>query len=282
MPLRHLTSINRHNRHRLLLLIGVHALWGVGAAALSYTARLFDSHTPGWSAAFLLVQLLAATQLLIPLLQLQEEERSRGFYLFWGIVLGVGIWLANLAPVPQLLTPLADALKSALLLLTAALVGATLARYVNRLWEILPLALAMALADFLSWFAGPTANFAQQIETWYREPIGPPPAIDMVLVKMAFPGSANLLPVFGISDWIMVVFFACVAQRFQINNNLLRLKSTANNRVPYLPLSAAALLAVILFAQLSGHFIPALPLIAAIILCGYGLRWLLLKSAGKS
>ncbi len=35
------------------------------------------------------------------------------------------------------------------------------------------------------------------------------PLIDMVLVKFAhYPGATGLVPVFGVSDWIMVVFAA--------------------------------------------------------------------------
>ena len=43
----------------------------------------------------------------------------------------------------------------------------------------------------------------------------------MILIKLALSGQAALAPVFGFSDWIMVVFFAQVAHHHGVNDNLL-------------------------------------------------------------
>ena len=100
----------------------------------------------------------------------------------------------------------------------------------------------------------------------------------MILVKLALPSNSLLAPVFGISDWIMVVFFALVANRHAVNDNLL---GTAGETLAerqhfgrYLPVSVVALLLAIILAQTTGLFIPALPLIALIMLSWYGLRYL--------
>lgn len=165
-------------------------------------------------------------------------------------------------------------------MLIATLIGAALARYVHRLWEIIPIGIAMALADFASWMFGPTANFSKDLQQYYQNPVGPPPFIDMVLIKFAVPGSRNLLPVFGISDWIMVVFFIIVATRFGINDNLIGASGETLARQRkfgrYLPVSVVALFFTLSLAQISGTFIPALPLIALTMFTWYAIRqiWL--------
>jgi len=210
---------------------------------------------------------------------LQEEKRSRGFYLFWGATLLLSIWLINQLPTSTLQQPL-TAIKSGLLMLVATLIGAALARYVHRLWEIIPIGIAMALADLASWMFGPTANFTKELQQYYQDPVGPPPFIDMVLIKFAVPGSRNLMPVFGLSDWIMVVFFIIVATRFGINDNLIGAsgKSLALQKKfgRYLPVSVVALFVALSLAQISGIFIPALPLIALIMFLWYAIHriWL--------
>jgi len=165
-------------------------------------------------------------------------------------------------------------------MLVATLIGTALARYVHRLWEIIPIGIAMTLADLASWMFGPTASFTKQLQQYYQNPVGPPPFIDMVLIKLAVPGSKNLMPAFGISDWIMVVFFIIVATRFGINDNLIGAagESLARQRKfgRYLPVSAVALFFALSLAQISGIFIPALPLIALIMFLWYAIRqiWL--------
>lgn len=225
------------------------------------------------------LQLYAAAQLLLPALRLLPEDRGRGFYLFWGGTLALSVWLLNQVPAVGVRELPLAAIKSGWLLLIATLIGAVLARYVRRLWEILPICIMMTLADFFSWFVGPTAGFAKQLQQYYLKPEGAPPLIDMVLIKLALPGASGLVPVFGISDWIMVVFFALVAARFHVNDNLLGSSAEALARQGrigrYLPVSVAALFGVTQLAQLSGLFIPALPLIALILLLWYAGRYLL-------
>jgi len=266
------------NRRQILLLTLSHLLWSCAVFGLWSMGSLFDAPSAWLAAVFMAVQLYAAAQLLLPALLLSPEERRRGFYLFWGVGLALCIWLMNqLTPDGVWLTLLA-VIKSGLLLLVATLVGAALARYVKRLWEIVPICIMMTLADFSSWLIGPTADFTQQIKQYYLQPEGAPPLIDMVLIKLVFPGSNILLPVFGISDWIMVVFFAILAARFGVNDNLAgRSGSTLaqQGRIGgYLPVSVAALFGVTQLAQGTGLFIPALPLIALVMLLWYAGRYL--------
>lgn len=277
----HPFSFSIPNRRLLLLLIASHLLWSCALFGLWSTGQLLEA-VPAWVAAgFVALQLYAAAQLLLPVLLLHPEERNRGFYLFWGMTLAASVWSINQLTPGGDWQPLLAVLKSGLLLLVATLIGAAMARYVNRLWELVPVCVVMTLADFASWFFGPTALFTDQIRSYYLAPEGPPPLIDMLLIKLVFPGAVGLAPIFGISDWIMVVFFASVARRHGVNDNLLGRSGETLARQGrigrYLPVSVVALFVATLLAQTTGLFIPALPLIALIMLLWYAGRYLLLR-----
>jgi hypothetical protein len=278
MSLYHFTRFSKLNRRLIVLLIASHLLWSIAVFGLWSTGRLIEEPAPWWSGGFIAMQLYAAAQLLLPALLMHPEQRSRDFYFFWGATLALSVWLINqLTPVVAW-QPLLTVIKSGLLLLAATVIGAALARYVHRLWEIVPVCIVMTLADLVSWSYGPTAGFTQEIKQYYLAPEGPPPLIDMILIKLALPGPAGLAPIFGISDWIMVVFFAIVARRYEVNDNLLGPSGEKLARQGsigrYLPVSVAALFVAIVMAQTTGLFIPALPLIALIMLLWYTSRHL--------
>jgi hypothetical protein len=274
------TTFSQPNRRMIFLLIAGHLFWSGLLFGLWLTGSLIEAALPWWSVGFIGLQLFTASQLLLPALLLHPEERTRSFYLFWGGILGLAIWLLNQLTPVGLWQPLLDTIKSGLLLLVASLIGAVLARYVTRLWEVIPVCIVMTLADVASWLYGPTAEFSEEIDRYYRAPDGAPPFIDMVLIKLAVPGPVGLAPVFGISDWIMVVFFVLVAGRFGVNDNLIGppAEELARQRRigRYLPVSVMALFVAIVLAQATGLFIPALPLIALIVLLWYAARYLLL------
>lgn len=281
MALHPFLTFNKTNRRLILLLIASHLLWSAAIFALGWSGRLLEDATPWWAGVFIALQLFAAAQLLLPALLLDAEARSRSFYLFWGLSLALAIWLSNQLPAAGLGQQLLTAFKSGLLLLVATLTGAALARYIQRLWEIVPICVVMTLADFASWRYGPTAAFTKQIEQYRLSPTGPPPLVDMILIKLAFPGAPGLAPLFGIADWIMVVFFAIVARRHGVNDNLLGASGESLARQGkfgrYLPVSLVALFFAIFLAQATGLYIPALPLIALIMLLWYASRYLLLR-----
>lgn len=281
MVLHAFTTFSPPNRRMIFLLIISHLLWSVGVFGLCSAGRLLETALPWWSGVFIVLQLFAAAQLVLPALLLHPEERTRSFYLFWGVTLGLTVWLVNQLTPVGLWQQLVDTIKSGLLLLVATLVGAMLARYVQRLWEVIPVCVVMTLADVASWLFGPTSVFRHEIKQYYLAPDGAPPVIDMVLVKLAFPGPIGMAPVFGISDWIMVVFFVIVAGRYGINDNLI---GVAGERLAqqgkigrYLPISVAAMFVALLLARSTGLFIPALPVVALIMLLWYTGRSLLLR-----
>lgn len=263
----------------ILILLCSHLVWGCAVVSLWSFGSISVSVQPVWSILFAALQLYFAAQLILPALLLHPEERNRSFYLFWGVLLVVLVMLVNQLPAAVSWRPFLDVAKSSLLLLMGTVIGAALARYVKRLWEIIPVCIVMTMADFASWLIGPTADFVRDLEQYYRTMDGPPPLVDMILVKLAFPGMLDLAPVFGVSDWIMVVFFAIAARHFGVNDNLFGASGETQARRGrlgcYLPVSVVALFIALLLAQISGLFVPALPLIALTMLTWYALRHLL-------
>lgn len=278
MLLHPFTTFSKPNRKLILLLISCHLLWSGVVFGLWQIGQSLKT-SPFWSTGFIALQLFAAAQLVLPALLLHPEERNRSFYIFWGLMLTACIWLSTQWPATLVWQPLLNVIKSGLLLLIATLVAAALARYVRRLWELVPICIVMTLADFASWSHGPTAMFAQQIEQYYLAPEGPAPLIDMILVKVAIPGFEGLAPIFGISDWIIVVFFAIVAHRHRVNDNLFGTSGeilAKQKRIGrYLPISVVALYSAIILAQTTGLFIPALPMISLGMLLWYAIRYLI-------
>ncbi|MEJ2525010.1 MAG: hypothetical protein P8Y73_05515 [Desulfuromonadales bacterium] len=272
---RSLLAFNTTNRHFILTLFLSHLVWGCVVIGLWAFGQLLPMR-PGWSLLFIGLQFYTASQLILAALRLQPEVRSRGFYLIWGLIMITGVWLINrIAPEGGWLLPVAVS-RSAVLLLVGTFIGAALARFIKQLWQLVPVCLVMVAADFFSWLKGPTAGFASEIAQYYRTFEGPPPLVDMLLVKMAVPGQVQLLPVFGLSDWIMVVFFAIVARHHQINDNLLgragEVLARRGQIGGYLPVAAAALFLAVILAQSTGQFLPALPVIALMMLLWYGVR----------
>ncbi len=265
----------------IFLLIASHLVWGLALIGFWSTGRLFETASLLWSGLYLAFQLYAAAQLLLPVLLIHPEDRNRGFYLFWGIVLLLSVWSLQQLSATTTWQPLLNAFQSALLLLVASVTGAAMARYIHKLWEIIPVCVVMTLADFASWLYGPTAGFTHAIQQYYEAPVGPPPLVDMILVKLAFPGASGLLPAFGVSDWIMVVFFAIVAARHEVNDNLVGPcgeNQARQGRIgAYLPVSVVALFLAMMLAQTTGLFVPALPVIALVMMLWYALRYLFLR-----
>jgi len=257
----------------ILLLVACQFVWLFLIFGLWAVGNIVTDWHPVWPFLFLALQIYAASQLILPVLMMVPEQRSRLFYLSWAVLLSLAIWGASQIKLSCTFAPLWETFRSSLLLLAATITGAALARYVKRPWEIVPICFAMTLADFLSWLNGPTAVFSEQIINYYRHPVGEPPVVDLLLVKLASPGVAQLIPVFGVSDWIMVVFFAVVAHRHSVNDNLLIVDG--NELVKrgrfggYLPVSVLALLVALIAAHVSGAFIPALPVVALVMLLWY-------------
>jgi hypothetical protein len=89
---------------------------------------------------------------------------------------------------------------------------------VKRPAEIIPLGVVAALADLFSMLSGPTKHMAEEISTYYVSGMeGIPPFVDSLLIKIPLLGAGTLVPLFGVSDWIIVVFLTAAANKFELN-----------------------------------------------------------------
>ncbi len=223
-----------------------------------------------WLGVFLLIACFAMAWTVVrlnPLLRLCRPLRlglllgslGFGFFLAWLLYQGEkgAGWVALAA--------------TANLLVFANLAGSWLAEALKRPAELVLICLVMSLADLCSILKGPTRQIAGELATYYQGGgIGPVPPGDLLLIKIAVPGAGQLLPVFGVADWIMVALLAAAVERFAINDNLVGVslgRMGERGRMGcYIPVAAAGLAMAVLLAQQLGLFLPALPVVAVVFL----------------
>lgn len=156
------------------------------------------------------------------------------------------------------------ALSTANLLVFSCLCATWMTSSLKQPSELVPVCAVVAFADLTSVLAGPTKHLAKGIATYYEKGMeGPPPLSDYILIKITVPGISAPLPLFGVSDWIILVFLCSAMLRFGLNDSLtgqgiVGLKKKRRLSF-YFPVAALGLGAAVLSAQVSGLFLPALP-----------------------
>ncbi len=154
------------------------------------------------------------------------------------------------------------------LLVLACLVGPWLTTALKRPSEIVLIAALVLMIDVISVLAGPTRSISDTLKPFYEGGMkGPAPFSDLLIIKTAIPGLKLAMPVFGLSDWVMLVFFAAACAKFNIRDNLLgegmdEMIRKRKVRSLFLPISGAGLIAAVIAAQGLGLFLPALPFMA--------------------
>jgi len=191
--------------------------------------------------------------------------------LFFTLAFSAGLFV--LSGWPGISSGTAMLLNSANLFVLALLLGSWMVVPLKRAAELVPVCAVMTAADLFSVFGGPSRGMAKDIAAYYEGGrVGPVPAADFLLLKVAVPGMPALVPVFGVADWIMVVFLAATAARFGLDDNLagrgLDSMVAGGRTRPYLGVSVVGLCLAVLLARSSGVFLPALPVVAAVFL-GY-------------
>jgi hypothetical protein len=157
---------------------------------------------------------------------------------------------------------LISAIHTANLLFFACVLGHWLTEPLKRPAELIPLCLVMSLIDVFSVFQGPTRELTSNLVGYYGSgQAGPPPLVDYILIKLPLPGQSSLLPVFGVSDWIMIVMLSAAAAKFGMSDNILHRFGKV-----YFPVAGIGLIATILAARELDMYLPALPMIAACFL----------------
>ena len=138
--------------------------------------------------------------------------------------------------------------------------GSYLGHAVSKPSELVPLCVVMSLADLFSVFKGPTAVMSGNINAYYQKgAVGFPPLVDFILMKGAVPGYPSPAPLFGVSDWVVAVFFFHAVQKFNLSDSII--KQNIKQSI-YLPAGVFGLCIAVVSARISGLFIPALPVMA--------------------
>ncbi len=152
------------------------------------------------------------------------------------------------------------------LLIFATLAGSMLSSAVKRVGELFPICVTAAIADIVSVYFGPSKEIATSLGNYYESGlVGPPPLSDFIIVKMMIPGYAFPVPLFGVTDWILVVLLSSALLRIGKSDNVLRMQGKIKEHV-YLPISGCGLMGSVFLAQFTGVFLPALPIISLLFL----------------
>ena len=174
---------------------------------------------------------------------------------------------------PQIPRPMLFIAHTANLFVFASLLGTWLVKPVKRAPELIVLCAVLAFSDLFSVLSGPSRAIVKDIKRYYGSGAqGPVPPGDFLLIKVPVPGSQTLQPIFGVSDWIVIVFLSAAAYKLGINDNIagraLPYIYGAKRPGVYIPAAGLGLLTAMAAAHLLGVFIPALPLVA-LVYAGY-------------
>ena len=172
-------------------------------------------------------------------------------------------------------------LATANLLFGATMLGSLLATAIQRVGELVPVCITAAVADAISVSKGPTKAMIVDINEYYTSGgEGAAPLVDFILVKIGIPGIENLVPVFGITDWIFVVLLSASLYRLNLKDNILPARFRAGELL-FVPVAVVALYLTIILAQLTGLFIPAMVGIALLFLVFLVIKYNLYKQIRK-
>ncbi len=227
-------------------------------------------------AATLLI--VAASLLVSALITVDRRELNSAYSPLIRPLLGCLILLAALVVLKRFTGTVHVGLTlgiSALMVSAASLLGVALARGLRRSTELIPVCVVAAWADLCSLTSGPTHVMAEQISAYYSTgQQGMPPLVDELLIKTLVPGSALPVPLFGVTDWIIVAFLSAALVRLELSPGFPLPGFDRGVTVPFKHLHVASLglWSALVVAHLSGRFVPGLVLICAAVLA-----WVLIR-----
>lgn len=205
--------------------------------------------------------------------RLDESPPARAaLFLF---CLGLGLLMYGLMQDGSRQSGWLQSLTTVNLIVLACVTATWMTHPLTRPSELVPVCGVVALADLFSVFAGPTRHIIEGLTAYYETGmVGPPPLADFILIKITVPGFTAPVPLFGVSDWVILVFLGSALTRFGLSDSLIGSGITGmkkNRRLSvYLPMPVVGLVLALLAAQISGMFLPALPFMVAVFM-GYAL-----------
>ncbi len=142
------------------------------------------------------------------------------------------------------------------LIVAASILGRALATGLTRPAEFVPVCLVAASTDLASVLAGPTQKIAVILESYYTGPMTtPPPIADYFLIKTPVWGASYLMPLFGVSDLVLLVLLSAGAEKFKINDRFLNV-----------PVACLGLFFGVFLAHSTSLFVPGMPLMVVFFL----------------
>lgn len=195
-----------------------------------------------------------------------NQHRLRGALLGAGLAIFLFCWL-----IPWFTgsySPVLAGFNSINLLVSGALIGGWMAFPLKQPRELLPLCLVACLADIVSILSGPTRDFSEAIAGFYQGGMrGDLPFVDHILIKMPVPDPQAFMPLFGVSDWIIVVFLSAAALKFGMNDSLFPIGAEWSCQSWFrMPAALAGLILPVVLVRIFGVFLPALPFVAGVFI----------------
>ncbi len=216
---------------------------------------------------FVAMYLLLASSLTYRIIKFVLLKDRAEVFIYSAVALFLFLLIYGYARIYDYSAVLIAGLSTANLLFAAGIAGTVLSSAIKRTGELVPVCLTAATADLMSVIKGPTKGMIEDISAYYEQGmIGPPPFVDFIVVKAGIPGYDVPLPLFGVTDWVLVALLSASLLRLNKTDNLLPGVRLAQERFLYLPVSAFALFAGLVTAQITGLFLPAMVFIVLFFL----------------
>lgn len=248
---------------------------------LSYTnlSGLFSSPTLSYLVIVFFIFLLSSTMAIF--LRYERDYLYKNNHIRRNLIVILILFrllLFQIEKIDSFVGILAGIAGTTTLILFACLLGSYLSQAIKRLPELIPVCSVAFTVDLYSVLQGPSKEMALQIGEFYSAGAkGSAPYVDIILMKISNPAVDYLTPIFGVSDWIFVVFLTSTLLQFNISDSVAGKDITKvihTQSLPlYFPLVSIALLTSIFIANISNIFVPALPVMILIVL-----PWLITKN----
>lgn len=269
------------NRITIKKVLSIYLVWGLGTLGFQALGRIVPETARAGFDYIIIVGLIACLVWMTRIYQKGLEPTigtATKRRLSWiGVLTLIFIILYLPAGQAGLKSNIVTALSTATLVLLACVIGHWLVIPLKRPSEFIPIGMAVAFSDIFSVFSGPTRNFAEDISDYYREGMtGPVPLVDFFLVKMPMPGHEYFIPVFGITDWVVMVLLSAGALRFGMNDNLFSLAGSTQKQSKsqaFFPVAAIGLVLSIVAARAMSLYLPALPFIVIVFLIAMAVKY---------
>ncbi len=194
--------------------------------------------------------------MMIAALSLMPKFSKRNATLLFVACLAVWVLLFVLDQAGNLPSKVVGVIGTLNLIVLAGLLGRALATGFKRPAELIPVCVVATAADLASFAAGPTEKLVAVLQDYYAGPMtAPPPLADYFLIKIPVWGFSDFMPLFGVSDVVLLVLLSAGAEKFKINDRFLKI-----------PVSGLGLLFGLFLAHSTSLFMPGMPLMVLFFL----------------